>query len=317
MFAKWSAGSVSGVRWTTDGPAGNSDAKTVIISQAVKTPRRSSRPPRDGIAGQLRADLHLRPGGLRPGSSGFCTVAMTGGMPSMLIDRLESLSSYQPIYPPGSQDAAKNPIVYAHWRVPAAGRVRSVLSRIEQAGLDYTQRPNKLAYHVVVDPARQPLGGPAWTMTQPGVMLQNWSGEPALIQRPQLLPLNDIRPAPCQAWRSRHRRCRLGGRAGRGVFARPVQGFIRDLRAGLRTACAFGRSNGIASGAVALVLHIHHVFYGVARRLDVRLALRCRRQPGRERAQCHATSGILLDLTTHLGLPDKPAAEKSRGKGRS
>ena len=38
------------------------------------------------------------PRGLRPGSSGFCTVSMTSGMPPTLISRLESLSSYQPIF---------------------------------------------------------------------------------------------------------------------------------------------------------------------------------------------------------------------------
>ncbi len=142
------------------------------------------------------------PRGLRPGSSGFCTVAMTAGMPVSLVDRLESLSSYQPIFPPGSEDAAKNPVVFAHWRVPTAGRTRSVLSRIEFAGLDYTQRPNKRAYHIVVDANQQSAGGPAWTMLQPGVMRHAWNGEPALWQQAKSLPVGDSTPDGCRTWQS-------------------------------------------------------------------------------------------------------------------
>ena len=150
--------------------------------------------PRQRPAAEMPANCELvytsrRARAMRPGSSGFCTVAMTHAMPAALVDRLESLSSYQPIFPPGSESAAKNPIIHAHWRVAAAGRARSVLSRIEFAGLDYTQRPNKLAYHVVVDPAQQPPAGPAWTISQPGVMLKKWSGEPVLLaEQPRRLP---------------------------------------------------------------------------------------------------------------------------------
>ena len=41
--------------------------------------------------------------GLRPHSSGFCTVARTDGMSAAVVERLESLSSYQPIHPGGAR----------------------------------------------------------------------------------------------------------------------------------------------------------------------------------------------------------------------
>ena len=47
-------------------------------------------------------ELHYTsvPRGLKPGSRGFCTVGLTPQMPGPLVDRLESLSGYQPVFPP-------------------------------------------------------------------------------------------------------------------------------------------------------------------------------------------------------------------------
>src|SRR6185437_12596049 len=97
-------------------------------------------------------------------------------------------------------DAAKNPIVFAHWRLASGVRARSVLSRIQSSGLDYTQRPNKLAYHLVVAPAQQPPGGPAWILAQPGLMQTQWAGAPGLLATPKSLPMSDSPPAACVAW---------------------------------------------------------------------------------------------------------------------
>jgi hypothetical protein len=203
MFAKWSSGLISGVKLSTpikaSPPPGESSAVKVSLPH-------SAAPSDEGVSvgAEMPSNCELfytsAPRGLRPGSSGFCTVAMTSGMPNSLVDRLEMLSSYQPIFPAGSENASKNPIVHAHWRVPTGGRARSVLSRIEFAGLDYTHRPNKLAYHMVLDPYRQPAGGPAWTMQQPGVMHPNWNGEPVLLAPSKALPLADDPPSRCSAW---------------------------------------------------------------------------------------------------------------------
>jgi hypothetical protein len=59
------------------------------------------------------------PRGLRNGSQGFCTVAMTAQMPQALASQLEALSGYKPIYSPGQANAALNPPAYAHWRLEA------------------------------------------------------------------------------------------------------------------------------------------------------------------------------------------------------
>ena len=38
--------------------------------------------------------------GLKPGSQGFCTVAVSAGLPGPIADRLEGLSGYRPLFSP-------------------------------------------------------------------------------------------------------------------------------------------------------------------------------------------------------------------------
>ena len=75
------------------------------------------------------------PRGLKPGTKGFCTVAVTRGLPGLLADRLEALSAYRPLFPAGSPQAAQNPVSWAHWRVSISGQTYCVLSRVCFAGL--------------------------------------------------------------------------------------------------------------------------------------------------------------------------------------
>ncbi len=140
------------------------------------------------------------PQGLKPGSKGFCTVAMTAGMPVALVERLESLSGYRAIFPLGDPNSSKNPIIYAHWRVSVAGKTRSVLSRVAFAGVDYSQRSNKFAHHLVLDSAEETVAGPAWLLTQPGLMLSQWSQSPMLLQTSRPIPDADRPARPCTAW---------------------------------------------------------------------------------------------------------------------
>ena len=140
------------------------------------------------------------PRGLRPGSQGFCTVAMTAGMPLALADRLESLSGYRPVYPAGDPEAAANPVAFSHLRLAAGGSTVSVLSRIAFTGLDYTSRANKLAHHLVLAPGELPAGGPAWVMLQEGVMETGWAGEPRTLPAGRAIPMTDGPQPPCSAW---------------------------------------------------------------------------------------------------------------------
>ncbi|MDR3632275.1 MAG: hypothetical protein P4L84_00485 [Isosphaeraceae bacterium] len=150
----------------------------------------------------MSQELHYTsaPRGLWPGSQGYCTVACTAHMPSSLAERLEGLSAYRNIFPPHDPRATQNPVVLSHLRVMIAGASRHVVSRVGFAGLDYTERANKYAHHVVLDPSELPTGGPAWLLGQPGFLRAAWDGNVGWIDIPHPVPRGDVRPSVCRAW---------------------------------------------------------------------------------------------------------------------
>jgi hypothetical protein len=172
----------------------------------------------------MTQELHYTslPRGLKPGSRGFCTVASTPGMTGQLADRLESLSGYVPVYPVHDSAAAKNPISFMHLRLPLAGKLASVLSRVGPAGLDYSGRTNKYAHHVVLEANERPAGGPAWLISQPDFLKIEWTGEPRLLEEGTTPPQGDRPAGVARAWEA------LTGDAGwAGVLA---ESFLADPR---------------------------------------------------------------------------------------
>jgi hypothetical protein len=169
-------------------------------------------------------ELHYTslPRGLKPGSRGFCTVATTPNLSRPLAERLESLSGYQPVYPPGDPAAAQNPVVRAHVKVSIGSRPVHVLSRIGPAGLDYSSRPNKYAHHVVLEPAELPSAGPAWLLGQPGFLETAWLGEPRVLPAGRVPPAGDRAPGVASTWQAR-----TGDAGWAGVLA---EAFLADPR---------------------------------------------------------------------------------------
>jgi hypothetical protein len=156
----------------------------------------------------MSQELHYTsaPKGLKPGSYGYCTVAATAGLSGPLMDRLEGLSGYRPVFPPHDPSAARNPVIHAHLRVPVGGRTFRVLSRVCFADLDYTNRTNKYAHHLVLDDNELPGAGPARLLSQPGFLEEKWTGEPGVIAQGRpipLLPRGDALPGVCARWRDR------------------------------------------------------------------------------------------------------------------
>jgi hypothetical protein len=106
------------------------------------------------------------PRGLVAGRSGHCTVARSAGMREALMLRLEQLSYYQHLSLAGGQERP----ISAYRAVDIRGSRFHVLSRIQDAGLDYSGRTNFVAHHLVAAPEeiRQ--------LPTPAVVLRDWSG---------------------------------------------------------------------------------------------------------------------------------------------
>ncbi|QGQ25816.1 hypothetical protein F1728_25470 [Gimesia benthica] len=117
------------------------------------------------------------PQGLKPSSRGFCTVIATQGMARNLTERLESLSGYRHAFAVHDENSHLNPVNYSHLKVTVGGQEYSVLSRICDAGQDYTGRTNKLAHHVALTRSERPPAGPAYQLQKPGFCVEEWDSQ--------------------------------------------------------------------------------------------------------------------------------------------
>jgi len=139
------------------------------------------------------------PRGLKPGSAGFCPVSHTRGMPPNLIERLETISGYRHLEI-GSGAAARNPVVHSHTILRLSGETYYVLSRICDAGRDYSGRSNRFAYHLVLKPHELVPAGPAALLQVPGLMRERWDGQVCLIPTERAIPKLMVQPRPCTSW---------------------------------------------------------------------------------------------------------------------
>ncbi len=135
--------------------------------------------------------------GLRAGTSGFCTVAMTRGLPPALVPRLEALGGYRP------GPSGDGPVASAFWRIDLAGSIAHVLSVVGPAPPDHTQRTNKIATYLVLGADELVPAGPAWLLGRPGLVRRAWQGDPAWIEAPVRVPASGpVGPRVCIAWQA-------------------------------------------------------------------------------------------------------------------
>jgi hypothetical protein len=159
------------------------------------------------------------PRGLRPGTQGFCTVAASANLPPALAERLEALSAYRHAYRPSDPQASLNPVGHSHLCVRAGGRTYSVLSRVCDAGLDYSGRTSKFAHHVALEERELPDAGPAYLLSDPSFLETEWGDRPPrTINHARPVPDGDDPPAVCREWQ------RVTGDAGwAGVLAETAE----------------------------------------------------------------------------------------------
>lgn len=106
------------------------------------------------------------PQGLEPGRTGYCTVARHKDLRSRLVRELERLSVYD-----FNQQGEGPKVEIATYRKLALGSEDYfVVSRIRDAGLDYTNRTNYIAHHLVLDSFE------IASVPSPAEILANWNG---------------------------------------------------------------------------------------------------------------------------------------------
>ena len=150
------------------------------------------------------------PQGVVAGRSGYCTVARSATMREALMLRLEQLSYYQHLSLTG---APERPI-FAYRIVDIRGSRFHVLTRLQDAGLDFTGRTNFTAHHLVFTPEEiRQLPAPAIILRDWSGWLGSWTKEPQLLSNENWGNLNSlagISAAPAHTWQ------RLAGDAANG-----------------------------------------------------------------------------------------------------
>src|SRR5688572_8301969 len=119
------------------------------------------------------------PRGLTPGQTGFCTVARSADLREALAQKLEQISYYEhPRFPAG----AGQPIISAFRIIEIRGMHYYVLTKVRDAGLDFTNRTNHLAHHLIFEEGELgKLPDPASILLKWNGWCERWSGEPRLI----------------------------------------------------------------------------------------------------------------------------------------
>ena len=135
------------------------------------------------------------PQGLTPGRSGYCTVARHRAVPDRLAQLLESV---------GTPHELTDGETFTFRTLEAGDRHWFVLSRFVARGLDYTQRDNRLAHHLIFTAEEAALlAPPAALAARWKGWLAEWSGAPAWLEgetRP--LALEPSTPlSPAVTWR--------------------------------------------------------------------------------------------------------------------
>lgn len=149
--------------------------------------------------------------GLKPGSYGFCTVMATEDLPKVLQDRLESLSGYEPAFALTDRRASLNPVNYSYLIVTVANQKLHLLSRVADAGADYSGRSNKLAHHVALQPNELTASGPALALATPGFCKTSFDGNPRALPQGVKPPTTPRPLGKCSAWEAV---CKEAGWAG-------------------------------------------------------------------------------------------------------
>jgi hypothetical protein len=140
------------------------------------------------------------PQGLEPGRSGYCTVARHKDLRHRLVRELERLS----VYDFGQQTGTDLSEICIFRKMPLGSEEYYVLTKIRDAGLDYTNRTNYLAHHLVLD------GFEIATCPSPAEIFLNWDGwletwteDPRYFGEEEAVNLAACKSSnlvPCQSW---------------------------------------------------------------------------------------------------------------------
>lgn len=141
------------------------------------------------------------PRGIKLGRTGFQVVMRTAGTVDGVLSSLEQLGGYRHVHPQGS---GRNPLIYSYRVVRGNTGQLNVLGRTVDAGNDFSNRSNKLAHLLAIDPGELSAlrnSSPAAVLAAiDGRLAMAWQGGPEERPSPFALPAPPVQPATCRRW---------------------------------------------------------------------------------------------------------------------
>ncbi len=175
---------------------------------------------------------------LVPGQSGYGTVARSADLREALIQRLEQFSYYQHLAGSPSRTNTPSYVVSAYRVLDFRGSRYHVLTRIQDAGLDFTKRTNHLAHHLVFEPAElAAIPPPAVIFLQWNGWRSRWDESPRFLEAADwgdLRTMSRAVPLPAAGWQH------VTGDAGSAAAM-----VVRPLATGCNLLCPAGEENAL------------------------------------------------------------------------
>lgn len=130
---------------------------------------------------------------LDAGRSGYGTVARSKSITPLVVSAIERVSQFANL-----RGLDRNRVIHVHRRITAGSNRFHILTRIVDAGADYTGRTNHLAHHLVIsqeEAARAAARGitPADVLRQ-FQWLERWDGNARFFDATEDVPLDNFRP---------------------------------------------------------------------------------------------------------------------------
>lgn len=137
---------------------------------------------------------------LDAGRSGFGTVARSKTLSPLLVSAIERVSQFANI-----RGTDRTRVLLVHRKIVAANNRIHLLSRIADAGADYTGRTNHIAHHLIVSQEEMARAA-ARGLTPADILIQfswlkRWDGAPRFFDASDDVPLESLQPLGSQAGR--------------------------------------------------------------------------------------------------------------------
>ncbi len=137
------------------------------------------------------------PRGLFNGTSGFCPVAATNGMPRELIQLLADLSKRQ--YETVIANKSLGREMYCYLPLTVKGKRLHLVTHGLQPPRDEQLEQKYIVHQLLLENVRDLPAGPAWLLANDQVWISQWNVEPQYLE-PRQIKSSVLSPRICETW---------------------------------------------------------------------------------------------------------------------